>query len=93
VLVVIPVHNEEEKMSSVLTCLSQVAPEFDRVVVNDGSTDATGDIATALGEKQLRLPCNLGYGRALQTGRKYALLRGYDVLVSIDADDQHHHKL
>lgn len=89
VLIVIPAHNEEETISSVLERLKQVTPEFDRVVVNDGSQDATGDVVAALGEKQLRHPCNLGYGRALQTGLKYSVLRGYDIVVSIDADGQH----
>jgi len=89
VLVVIPAYNEESTIGTVLEHLRQVAPDFDRVVVNDGSKDATGDVVRALGEKQLELPCNLGYGRALQTGLKYSLLRGYDVVVSIDADGQH----
>jgi glycosyltransferase involved in cell wall biosynthesis len=89
VLVVIPAYNEEKTIASVLIGLRQAVPEFDRLVVNDGSTDATGDIVAKLGEKQLRLPCNLGYGRALQTGLKYALMRGYDIVVSIDADGQH----
>jgi glycosyltransferase involved in cell wall biosynthesis len=89
VLVVIPAYNEEKTIASVLKRIRRVAPEFDRVVVNDGSKDATGDVVEALGEKQLRLPCNLGYGQALQTGLKYALIRGYDVVVSIDADGQH----
>jgi glycosyltransferase involved in cell wall biosynthesis len=89
VLVVIPAHNEENTIASVLEHLRRVAPEFDRVVVNDGSKDATGDIVASLGERQLRLPCNLGYGHALQTGLKYSLLRGYDIVVSIDADGQH----
>jgi glycosyltransferase involved in cell wall biosynthesis len=89
VLVVIPAYNEEKTIMPVLEHLRRVAPEFDRVVVNDGSKDATGELVTALGEKQLRLPCNLGYGHALQTGLKYSLLGGYDVVVSMDADGQH----
>ncbi len=89
VLIVIPAYNEEKTIADVLHGLRQAAPEFDRVVVNDGSKDATGNIVTELGEKQLRLLCNLGYGRALQTGLKYALLCGYDVVVCFDADGQH----
>jgi glycosyltransferase involved in cell wall biosynthesis len=42
-----------------------------------------------LGERQLSLSSNLGYGRALQTGLKYALLRNYDIVVTLDADGQH----
>jgi glycosyltransferase involved in cell wall biosynthesis len=89
VLVVVPAYNEEKTIASVVERLRQVTPEFDRVVVNDGSQDATGDIVAAIGEKQLRHPCNLGYGRALQTGLKYSVLQGYDIVVSIDADGQH----
>jgi glycosyltransferase involved in cell wall biosynthesis len=89
VLVIIPAYNEEGAIAKVLMGLRRSVPDFDRVVVNDGSKDATGDIVARLGEKQLRLPCNLGYGRALQTGLKYALIRSYDIVVSIDADGQH----
>ena len=69
--------------------LRRAVPEFDRVVINDGSKDSTADVVATLGEKQLRLPCNLGYGHALQTGLKYAQTRGYDIVVSLDADGQH----
>jgi glycosyltransferase involved in cell wall biosynthesis len=88
VLIIIPAYNEEKTIASVLVRLRQVVP-YDRVVVNDGSKDATAQIVAELGEKQLLLPCNLGYGQALQTGLKYALLRGYEIVVSIDADGQH----
>ena len=77
VLIVVPAYNEEKTIAHVLDGLRRVVPEYDRVVVNDGSHDATGDIVAALGEKQLRLPCNVGYGLAVQTGLKYALLCGY----------------
>lgn len=89
VLIVIPAYNEEQTIAGVLLGIRRAVPEFDRVVVNDGSKDATGNIVAGLGEKQLRLPCNLGYGHALQTGMKYALARGYDIVVFIDADGQH----
>ena len=89
VLVIIPAYNEEHSIADVLNRLYRVAPMFDRVVINDGSTDRTGDVILALGERQLRLPCNLGYGLAVQTGLKYALVRGYDIIVCLDADGQH----
>ena len=89
VLVVIPAYNEEKTIAQVLDGLRRVVPEYDRVVVNDGSHDATGEVVSALGEKQLRLTCNLGYGLAVQTGLKYALLCGYQVVVTFDADGQH----
>lgn len=92
VLIVIPAHNEEGTITAVITQLRQLAPTYDRVVVNDGSTDGTAAVLDQLGEKQLRLIQNLGYGEALQTGLKYGLMRGYDIIVSIDADGQHQPK-
>lgn len=89
VLIVIPAHNEEATITAVITKLRQIVPEYDRVIVNDGSKDNTGQILEQLGEKQLKLPCNVGYGMALQTGLKYGLIKGYDIIVSMDADGQH----
>jgi glycosyltransferase involved in cell wall biosynthesis len=89
VLVIIPAYNEEKTIHDVLLRLRRAAPDLERVVVNDGSRDATTQIVAGLGEKQLKLACNLGYGRALQTGLKYALERDYQVVVCLDADGQH----
>src|SRR5690554_2437530 len=89
VLVIIPAYNEEKTIASVLHDLRTEAPAYDRIVINDGSRDATGRIVNEMGERHLRLPCNLGYGHALQAGLKYGLLRGYEVMVSFDADGQH----
>ncbi len=89
VLVVIPAYNEERTIAAVLHELRTAAPAYDRLVVNDGSRDNTGRIVDEMGERHLRLPCNLGYGHALQAGLKYGLLRGYEVMVSFDADGQH----
>ncbi len=89
VLVVIPAYNEEKTIAAVIAGLRRAAPEYDRVVVNDGAKDKTGEVVAALGEKQLRLPCNLGYGNALQTGLKYGLQGGYEIIVSFDGDGQH----
>lgn len=88
-LIVIPAYNEEKTIASVIYGLRQFAPEFDRVVVNDGASDGTGEILATLGETQLRLPCNVGYGYAVQTGLKYALQHGYELVVTFDADGQH----
>jgi glycosyltransferase involved in cell wall biosynthesis len=89
VLIVIPAYNEEKTIAGVIEGLRQTAPDYDRVVVNDGAGDRTGQIVAAMGEKQLWLPCNLGYGNALQTGLKYGLQSGYDIIVSFDGDGQH----
>jgi len=89
VLVVIPAYNEAQTIADVLLGLREVVPEYDRVVVNDGSHDGTKRIVEQLGERQLTLPCNVGYGHALQTGMKYALEQRYDIVVSFDGDGQH----
>lgn len=89
VLIIIPAYNEEQSIAAVLRDLRRVVPGYDRLVVNDGSRDGTAAVVEGLGEKQLRLPVNLGYGLALQTGMQYALARGYDLVVTLDADGQH----
>ena len=88
-LIIIPAYNEEQSIAAVLRDLRRAVPNYDRLVVNDGSVDQTGVVVERLGEKQLRLPVNLGYGLALQTGMQYALARGYDLVVTLDADGQH----
>jgi len=89
VLVIIPAFNEQKSIADVLLKLRAAAPAFDRLVVNDGSYDQTAQVVQALGEKQLRLATNLGYGVALQTGMKYALQQSYEIVVCLDADGQH----
>jgi glycosyltransferase involved in cell wall biosynthesis len=88
-LVIIPAYNEAATIGAVLQGLRDAVSELDRLVVNDGSRDTTERIVTQLGERVLSLPCNLGYGRALQVGMRYALLRGYEFVVFFDADGQH----
>ena len=90
VLVIIPAYNEEATIAAVIAKLRQHAPEYDIVVVDDGSSDRTAAIAAGLqGVRVLQLPYNLGIGGAMQTGYKYALRHGYDVAVQCDADGQH----
>ena len=62
---------------------------YDVVVVDDGSSDRTRDLAAAAGAVVLRHPINLGQGAALQTGIEFALRQGADVVVTFDADGQH----
>ncbi len=88
-LVVIPAYNEERELGGLLERLAAAAPDFDVAVVDDGSTDRTAEIARAAGAVVLRHPFNLGYGAALQTGYRWALARGYDVVVQMDGDGQH----
>jgi len=89
ILVVVPALDEAESLPRTLDRLRAEAPGFDCLVVDDGSRDATGDVARARGVPVLRHPFNLGVGAALQTGFRYAVERGYDVAVQLDADGQH----
>jgi glycosyltransferase involved in cell wall biosynthesis len=89
VLIIIPAHNEAQSIGAVLSGLRQHVPSYALIVVDDGSTDDTFSLLHARGENVLRLPCNLGYGRALQTGIRFALREGYDLIICMDADGQH----
>lgn len=89
VLVVVPAWNEEASVVGVIAEVRAALPTADVVVVDDGSTDATRRLARASGATVLSLPLNLGVGGAMRTGYRYALRRGYDVAVQVDADGQH----
>lgn len=88
-LIVIPAFNEEKNIQFVLEGLIRHCPELDIVVINDGSTDKTGEIAKKRGIKVISHCSNMGYGAAVQTGLKSGLNGGYDFVVLFDADGQH----
>lgn len=88
-LVVIPAYNEARTIQAVVRRTREELPSADIVVVNDGSSDDTPALAEETGATVLNLPCNIGYGGALQTGFRFAAQRGYDVVVTIDGDGQH----
>ncbi len=84
-----PAYNEAGTVGDVIRRIRAAAPDFEVIVIDDGSTDATGDIALGEGANVVRHPFNLGIGGAVQTGFKYALEHGYDYMVQVDADGQH----
>ncbi|MDQ4071189.1 MAG: glycosyltransferase family 2 protein [Actinomycetota bacterium] len=88
-LVILPALNEEECLAGVLRELARTCPDLDILVVDDGSTDGTADVARAEGVPVAVLPFNLGVGGALQTGFRYAVAHGYGRAVQFDADGQH----
>ena len=88
-LVIIPAHNEAENLPHVLPAVREVASEADILVVDDHSDDATSAVAAQLGALVVRLPNNLGYGGAVQTGFLFGVRSGYDYGVVMDADGQH----
>ena len=87
-LVMIPALNEEETVAAVVAEALEHLPG-DVLVIDDGSTDKTGDRATEAGATVLRLPYNLGVGGALRTALRYAEDHGYNRVVQLDADGQH----
>jgi glycosyltransferase involved in cell wall biosynthesis len=89
ILNVIPAFNEEGRIGEVVRGVLELYPDYDVVVVNDGSRDKTAEAARAAGAMVVSLPFNMGYGVAIQTGYKFALAKGYDFLVQIDGDGQH----
>jgi glycosyltransferase involved in cell wall biosynthesis len=88
-LVIIPALNEREALPRVLRSLQEYAGNPDVLVVDDGSTDGTADVARAHGATVAVLPFNLGVGAALRTGFRYATMAGYDRAIQVDADGQH----
>jgi glycosyltransferase involved in cell wall biosynthesis len=91
VFVVIPAHNEAKTLASVLRETKKVSKNI--VVVDDGSTDRTFEIACAAHVVVLRHIVNLGKGSALKTGCEYAMRAGADGIVIMDSDGQHNPKL
>ncbi len=89
VLILIPAYNEGARIGELVRRVRAMHPDFDLVVINDGSRDDTGQTAFAAGAEVVSHPFNLGYGVAIQTGYKYALTKGYDFLVQMDGDGQH----
>jgi hypothetical protein len=88
-LVLIPAYNEGGRVGAVIQDVTRRLPEADVLVIDDGSEDGTGVEAAGAGAMVLSLPANAGYGTALQTGYKYAVRHGYDLVGQIDADGQH----
>lgn len=88
-LIIIPAYNEAENIEKVVNNLITNYPQYDYVIVNDGSRDNTERICLQNHYEVLNLPINLGIGGAVQTGYCYARDNDYDMAVQIDGDGQH----
>ena len=89
VLVIIPAYNEEKNLERVVSHFRRVCPQFDYVIVNDGSTDQTENVCRQNQFHYISLPVNLGLSGAIQAGMKYAYQKRYDMALQFDADGQH----
>ena len=85
----LPAWNEEENLSAVLDELRRELPEVDLLVVDDGSTDATANVARAHGAEVVSFGENRGLPAGIAAGYGYALEHGYDLCGRVDADGQH----
>ena len=88
VLIILPAFNEEASIERVIYDLLNFGYK-DILVVDDGSTDNTVSLVQKMGVKVVKLPYNMGAWKALQTGMRYALIKGYRGVVTMDSDGQH----
>ena len=88
-LIIIPAYNEAENIEQVVDRLTKEYPQYDYVVVNDGSKDETAAICRKRGYNLVDLKVNTGLAGAFQTGMKYAYALGYDCAIQFDGDGQH----
>ena len=84
--IVIPAFNEAASIGPLISALSSAASWHEVLVIDDGSTDATGDQAAAAGARVIRHPYNKGNGAAVKTGIRRAMGR---FILIVDADGQH----
>lgn len=89
VLLVIPAYNEADNLERVINHIRNDFPQYDYVVINDGSTDATRKVCADNRYNVLDLPVNIGLTGAIKAGFRYANYYGYDYVVQIDGDGQH----
>ena len=88
-LIIIPAYNEEENIKKVVENIIYHFPQYDYIIVNDGSIDSTAEICKSENYAFLNLPINLGIGGAVQAGYRYAKANDYDVAIQMDGDGQH----
>lgn len=89
IYIVIPAKDEGKRIGEVIRSTQKCG--YDNiVVVNDGSSDNTAQVSKDLNATVLNHIVNLGPGAATQTGISYALSKGADIIVTLDADTQHY---
>ncbi|MDY7033218.1 MAG: glycosyltransferase family 2 protein [Thermodesulfobacteriota bacterium] len=86
VSIIVPVYNEENNIPTVIHNITTLYPDFELIVVNDGSTDNTASVAKDSGALVYNHPYNIGNGAAIKSGTRIA---SGDILVFMDGDGQH----
>ena len=89
VLFIIPAYNEENAIVKTVENIRSYNPDWDVIVINDGSTDQTEYLCKKNKIPVISLIMNLGIGGAVQTGYKYAMEQDYDIAIQFDGDGQH----
>jgi glycosyltransferase involved in cell wall biosynthesis len=92
VLIIVPAYNEEDSILAVANDIRKHCPQFETIVINDGSRDNTAAVARSIGLNVIDLPLNIGIGGAVQTGFIYAVRNNFDIAVQFDGDGQHQAK-
>ena len=88
-VVFIPAWNEDQNLPAVLDELARDLPDADVLVVDDGSTDGTAEVARARGAEVVSFERNRGLREAIAAGYDFARDRGYAFCGRVDADGQH----
>ena len=88
-LVAIPAYNEAQTVADVVREVKEHRPDDTVMVIDDGSTDDTADLAAGASAIVVQLPFNIGVGAAMRTAFLYAQRNDYDAVVQVDADGQH----
>jgi hypothetical protein len=88
-IAIVPALNEQESLATVIEEIRAADPDFEVVVIDDGSVDRTAEVAAAAGAIVVQLPFNVGIGGAVQTGLQYARTHRFDIAVQVDGDGQH----